>query len=44
MGDNPRPRLSDPVTETLDGILEEYDLNTYDQAIRQVLREAGYDV
>lgn len=39
-----RPKLTGIVQEELDDVMEEYELNTYDAAIRQVLREAGRDV
>jgi len=39
-----RPALSDPVTEALDDIIDEHDVNTYDQAVRYALREMEYDV
>ena len=39
-----RPRIRDPVAETLDDIGEENGYNTTDEAITHALREAGYDV
>lgn len=39
-----RPKLPRPVEETLDEIMDEHDYNTYGEAIRHALREAGYDV
>jgi len=39
-----RPRLSDPVTNALDAIKDEYDCTDDDEAVRYALREAGYDV
>lgn len=35
--------VSDHVYEVLDGVKEDKDHQTFDSAIRQVLREAGYD-
>lgn len=39
-----RPKIRDPVAETLEEIKTEYEYSTYDQAITHVLREGGYDV
>lgn len=39
-----RPRISPPVSGVVGEIMEEYGLNTYDQAIRQLARQADYDI
>jgi len=39
-----RPRIRDPVADTLDEIAEENEYASTDEAITHVLREAGYDV
>ena len=39
-----RPRIRQPVIETLDGIRDNNEYGSYDEAITHALREAGYDV
>jgi len=39
-----RPRLRDPVAETLDEIAREHEYDTLDEAVSHALREAGYTV
>jgi hypothetical protein len=39
-----RPRIRDPVAETLSEIADEHDYGSTDEAITHALREAGYDV
>lgn len=39
-----RPRIRDPVAETLEEIKAEYEYGSMDEAISHALREAGYDV
>jgi len=39
-----RPRIRDPVADTLQRIQDEYEYSTRDEAISHALREAGYDV
>jgi len=39
-----RPKIREPVAETLDEIADEYEYSSTDEAVTHVLREAGYDV
>lgn len=39
-----RPRIRDPVADTLDEIADEHGYGSTDEAITHVLREAGYEV
>jgi len=39
-----RPRIRDPVAETLDEIADEHEYGSLDEAMTHALREAGYDV
>jgi metal-responsive CopG/Arc/MetJ family transcriptional regulator len=39
-----RPKIRDPVAETLDEIAEEHGYGSTDEAITHALREAGYNV
>ena len=39
-----RPRIREPVADTLERIQREHEYGSTDEAITHVLREAGYDV
>jgi len=39
-----RPRIREPVIDTLEDIAEEHEYSTVDEAVTHALREAGYDV
>jgi len=39
-----RPKIREPVAETLDSIADEHEYSSMDQAITHALREAGYNV
>jgi len=39
-----RPKIRDPVAETLEEIAEQYEYGSMDEAVTHALREAGYDV
>lgn len=38
-----RPRISTRTKDILEDVMEEYDVDTYDEAIRRLAIQSGYD-